>query len=122
MVQVRSTYYPEIITPVISKMANVPDLQVVEEFDTTSAGQSFMVGTIEYFVPLEGMINMDEEIAKIESEIKRYEGFIKGVNAKLGNAAFVANAPEKVVALERKKLSDATTKIETLQARLATMK
>ena len=40
-----------------------------------------MVGTIEYFVPLEGMINMDEEIAKIESEIKRYEGFIKGVNA-----------------------------------------
>ncbi len=122
MVQVRSTYYPEIITPVISKMANVPDLQVVEEFDTTSAGQSFMVGTIEYFVPLEGMINMDEEIAKIEAEIKRYEGFIKGVNAKLGNAAFVANAPEKVVALERKKLSDATTKIETLQARLATMK
>jgi valyl-tRNA synthetase len=103
-------------------MANVPDLQVVEEFDTTSAGQSFMVGTIEYFVPLEGMINMDEEIAKIEAEIKRYEGFIKGVNAKLGNAAFVANAPEKVVALERKKLSDATTKIETLRARLATLK
>jgi valyl-tRNA synthetase len=121
-VQVKSTYYPANITPVISKMANVPDLQVVEEFDTTSAGQSFMVGTIEYFVPLEGMINMDEEIAKIEAEIKRYEGFIKGVNAKLGNAAFVANAPEKVVALERKKLSDATTKIETLRARLATLK
>lgn len=122
MVQVKSTYYPEMITPVISKMANVPDLQVVEHFDTTSVGQSFMVGTIEYFVPLAEMIDLDEEIAKIESEIKRYEGFIKGVNAKLGNAAFVANAPEKVVALERKKLSDATTKIETLQARLATMK
>ena len=121
-VQVKSTYYPSTITPVISKMANVPDLQVVEEFDTTSAGQSFMVGTIEFFVPLEGMINMDEEIAKIEAEIKRYEGFIKGVDAKLGNAAFVANAPENVVALERKKLSDATTKIETLRARLATMK
>jgi valyl-tRNA synthetase len=121
-VQVKSTFYPAIITPVISKMANVPDLQVVEEFDTTSAGQSFMVGTIEYFVPLADKVDLDEEIAKIEAEIKRYEGFIKGVNAKLGNAAFVANAPEKVVALEHKKLSDATTKIETLQARLATLK
>jgi valyl-tRNA synthetase len=121
-VQVKSTYYPSNITPVISKMANVPNLQIVEQFDTTLAGQSFMVGTIEFFVPLEGMINMDEEIAKIEAEIKRYEGFIKGVDAKLGNAAFVANAPENVVALERKKLSDATTKIETLRARLATMK
>jgi valyl-tRNA synthetase len=122
LVQVKSTFYPAIITPVISKMANVPDLQVVEEFDTTSAGQSFMVGTIEYFVPLADKVDLDEEIAKIEAEIKRYEGFIKGVNAKLGNAAFVANAPEKVVALEHKKLSDATTKIETLQARLATLK
>jgi len=121
-VQVKSTYYPSTITPVISKMANVPNLQIVEQFDTTLAGQSFMVGTVEFFVPLEGMINMDEEIAKIEAEIKRYEGFIKGVDAKLGNAAFVANAPENVVALERKKLSDATTKIETLRARLATMK
>jgi valyl-tRNA synthetase len=121
-VQVKSTYYPAIITSVISKMANVPNLQIVEQFDTTLAGQSFMVGTIEYFVPLEGMIDMDEEIEKIEAEIKRYEGFIKGVNAKLGNAAFVANAPAKVVALERKKLSDATTKIETLRARLATLK
>ena len=121
-VQVKSTYYPSNITPVISKMANVPNLQIVEQFDTTLAGQSFMVGTVEFFVPLEGMINMDEEIAKIEAEIKRYEGFIKGVDAKLGNAAFVANAPENVVALERKKLSDATTKIETLRARLATMK
>ena len=49
MVQVRSTYYPEIITPVISKMANVPDLQVVEEFDTTSAGQSFYGGYYRVF-------------------------------------------------------------------------
>ncbi|NLB67154.1 MAG: valine--tRNA ligase [Bacteroidales bacterium] len=122
LVQVKSTFYPAIITPVISKMANVPDLQVVEEFDTTSAGQSFMVGTIEYFAPLADKVDLDEEIAKIVAEIIRYEGFIKGVNAKLGNAAFVANAPEKVVALEHKKLSDATTKIETLQARLATLK
>lgn len=121
-VQVKSTYYPTIITPLIAKMANVPDLQVVEDFDTTMAGQAFMVGTIEYFVPLADMINLDEEIAKIEAEIKRYQGFLKGVNAKLNNASFIANAPAKVVALERKKLSDTTTKIETLQARLATMK
>ena len=68
------------------------------------------------------MIDVAAEVARIEAEIQRYEGFLRGVNAKLSNEKFVANAPAKVVETERKKLADATTKIENLQARLASLK
>jgi len=111
--------YPEIISPVIMKAANISQINVVDKIDSSEAGQSFMVETLQFYVPLAGQINVEEEKAKINEEIKRYEGFLKGVNAKLSNEKFVANAPAQVVELERKKLSDATTKIENLKARLA---
>ncbi|MCF0164170.1 MAG: valine--tRNA ligase, partial [Bacteroidales bacterium] len=91
----------------------------VPELDGKGAGAAFMVGTTEFFLPLEGKIDTEEERKKIEAEIARYEGFLRGVNAKLGNAKFVANAPEAVVEMERKKQSDATTKLENLKERLA---
>jgi len=68
------------------------------------------------------MIDVAAEIAKVEAEIQRFEGFLRGVNAKLSNEKFVANAPAQVVETERKKLADATTKIANLQARLAALK
>ena len=68
------------------------------------------------------MIDVVGEIAKIEGEIQRFEGFLRGVKAKLSNEKFVANAPAQVVETERKKLQDATLKIENLQARLAALK
>ena len=74
---------------------------------------------MQFFVPLEGMIDVEAEKAKIVAEIARYEGFLKGVNAKLGNERFVANAPAAVVENERKKQSDATQKLENLKERLA---
>ena len=114
--------YPAAMTPVICKMANISQVELLDEIDSSAAGQAFMVGTIQFFVPLEGKIDTAEEIAKIEAEIKRYEGFLRGVNAKLGNERFVANAPAAVVELERKKLSDATEKINNLKARLETLK
>jgi len=73
-------------------------------------------------VPLDGMIDVEAEIAKVEAEILRYQGFLRGVNAKLSNEKFVANAPAQVVETERKKLADATTKIENLKERLAALK
>ncbi|MBP9986784.1 MAG: class I tRNA ligase family protein, partial [Bacteroidales bacterium] len=111
--------FPEKMIPVVAKMANISKLDIAESFDSYGAGQSFLVGTTEFFVPLAGMIDTEAEKTKVLAEIARYEGFLKGVNAKLGNERFVANAPEAVVAMERKKQSDATLKIEALKARLA---
>ncbi len=112
---------PAIAEPVVRKIANISSIEKVEGF-AGGAGEAFMVGTLEFNVPLEGMIDVAAEIEKINAEIQRYEGFLKGVNAKLGNAKFVANAPAQVVELERKKLADATTKIENLKERLASLK
>ena len=120
--QVKKAGYPQTMSPIIAKMANVSEIAVVDEIDTSVAGQAFLVGTVQFFIPLEGMINVEEEKAKILAEISRYEGFLKGVNAKLSNEKFVSHAPAQVVELERKKQSDATTKIASLKERLETLK
>ncbi|MCI7045004.1 MAG: valine--tRNA ligase [Prevotella sp.] len=101
---------------VITKMANVGAIEVVTEKDATSA--SFMVSTNEYAVPLGSMIDIEAERAKIEQQLKHLEGFLAGIKKKLSNEKFVANAPEAVVALERKKQSDSEEKIATLKEAL----
>ena len=112
--------FPAAMAPVVKKMAFVSDIESVEAF--SGNGEIFMVGTTEFGVPLDGMIDVAAEVAKIEAEIQRYEGFLRGVNAKLSNEKFVANAPAQVVETERKKLADATMKIENLRTRLAALK
>ena len=112
--------FPAAMEPVVRKMAFVSEVKSVDAFSDT--GEIFMVGTTEFGVPLDGMIDVAAEVAKIEAEIARYEGFLRGVNAKLSNEKFVANAPAKVVETERKKLADATTKLENLRTRLAIVK
>ncbi len=112
--------FPAAMAPVVKKMAFVSDIESVEAF--SGNGEIFMVGTTEFGVPLDGMIDVAAEVAKIEAEIQRYEGFLRGVNAKLSNEKFVANAPAQVVETERKKLADATMKIENLRTRLAVLK
>ena len=119
MLQVKGVF-PAAMAPVVKKMAFISDIEAVEAFSET--GEVFMVGTTEFGVPLDGMIDVSAEIAKIEVEIQRYEGFLRGVNAKLSNEKFVANAPAQVVETERKKRADATTKIENLKERLAALK
>ena len=110
----------EVFNSVIIKMANLSGIEVVAaKGDGTAA---FLVGTTEYAVPLGNLIDMDAEIAKQEAELKYLEGFLAGVMKKLGNERFVANAPEQVVALERKKQSDAETKIAALKESLAKLK
>ena len=112
--------FPSSMEAVVKKMAFLGEIQAVEAFSGT--GEVFMVGTTEFGVPLDGMIDVAAEVSKIEAEIQRFEGFLRGVNAKLSNEKFVANAPAQVVETERKKLADATTKIENLRARLASLK
>ena len=84
--------------------------------------ERFMVGKKSFGIPVEGHIDTAAEIEKLESEEKHYEGFLKTVRGKLTNPKFVANAPEKVVATERKKESDATEKLEKVRARLAELR
>ena len=103
----------------VVKMANVNGVVVVE---TKGEGvSSFMVGTTEYAVPLGGLIDVEAEIAKAEAELKHLEGFLSGVKKKLSNERFVNNAPAAVVELERKKQSDAESKIATLKETIASL-
>ncbi len=105
---------------VITKMANLESIDSVSEKDDTAA--AFMVGTIEFAVPLGDMIDIDAEIEKQEAQLKHLEGFLLGVKKKLSNERFVANAPEAVVALERKKQNDSEEKINALKESLANLK
>jgi valyl-tRNA synthetase len=110
----------ESYTAVISKMANLSAINVVTEKDATAS--SFMVGTDEFAVPLGNMIDIDAEIAKQEAQLQHLEGFLQGVMKKLSNERFVANAPEAVVAMERKKQSDAEGKIAALKESIAALR
>ena len=106
--------------PTIIKMANLSFINIVVEKDPTAS--SFMVGTDEFAVPVGDMIDVEAEIAKMESQLQHLEGFLAGVKKKLSNERFVANAPEAVVALERKKQSDSEEKIAALKESIAALK
>lgn len=105
---------------IICKMANLSAIKVVSEKEATSA--AFMVGTEEFAVPLGDMIDADAEIAKLEAQLKHLEGFLAGIKKKLMNEKFVANAPEAVVALERKKMSDSEDKIAAIKESIAALR
>ena len=105
---------------IIVKMANVGGVTVTE--NKGEGVSSFMVGTTEYAVPLGGLIDVEAELAKAEAELKHLEGFLNGVKKKLQNERFVNNAPAAVVELERKKQSDAESKIATLKETIASLK
>lgn len=111
--------FAQTMAPVVERMANISQIEFVQQMENRDAGASFLVGTIECFIPLSGMMNVEEEIEKIKGEIERYQKFLKGVQAKLSNEKFVNNAPEQVVKMELKKQSDATQKIENLQKSLS---
>ena len=105
---------------VITKMANLSGVSVVTEKDATAS--AFMVGTDEFAVPLGSMIDIDAEIEKQQKELSHLEGFLQGVLKKLSNERFVQNAPEAVVAMERKKQADAEEKIAALKDSLAALR
>ena len=110
----------EALGGLLAKMAGTtPAERVEKKSDDASA---FIVGTTEFAVPLGHLIDVSAEIEKAEADLKHLEGFLAGVLKKLSNERFVANAPEAVVALERKKQSDAEQKIAVLKETLAKLK
>ncbi len=113
--------YNNSMDAIIKKLANISEINVVDAFDADAQGMNFMIKTSEFFVALNEHINVEEEVAKMKAEIEYYERFLKQVNGKLSNEKFVNNAPENVVAMERKKQSDATTKLENLHNRIAAL-
>ena len=110
----------EAFNKVIMKMANLSAIEVVDE--KAADASAFMVGTDEFAVPLGNLIDVTAEIEKQEAQLKHLEGFLAGVLKKLSNERFVQNAPEAVVALERKKQSDAEEKIAALKESLNELK
>ncbi len=104
---------------VLIKMGNLSAITDVEEKNPMAS--AFIVGATEYSVPLNGKINVEEEIAKLNKDLEYYTKFLAGVEKKLGNERFVANAPEAVVAVERKKKADAEEKLAAIRASLASL-
>ncbi len=105
---------------IITKLAGLEKIEAVTEKDATAA--AFMVGTAEFAVPLAGSIDVEEEIKKLEADLEYTRGFLASVDKKLSNERFVANAPEAVVANERKKKADAESKIATMEQALQQLK
>ena len=110
----------EALAVIVRKMASLSDIVYVEQKgDGTS---SFLIGTREFAIPLGDLIDVEAEIQKAEAELKHLEGFLAGIRKKLSNERFVNNAPEQVVALERKKEADSLEKIAALKETLASLK
>ena len=106
---------------VVMKLANVEAIDYVGENGEVN-GASFIEQNVKYSVPLEGLINAEEEIKKLEADLKYAEGFLMGVMKKLSNESFVNNAPQKVVDMERKKQADAEEKIRIIKEQLSKLK
>lgn len=105
---------------IVRKLANVG--QITGNAAKDPAAATFMVGTVEFNIPLTQNIDIDAEIAKLTKDLEYQQGFLKSVEKKLSNERFVNNAPSAVVDAERKKQADATAKIAALQASLAALK
>jgi valyl-tRNA synthetase len=118
--QVVENYPWEAYNAMLQKMANLEAVNVVAA--KADGAASFMVGTTEFAVPLNNLIDVESEIAKAEAELKHLRGFLVGVEKKLSNEKFVSNAPAAVVEMEKKKQADALSKIATLEESLAKLK
>ncbi|WP_299387153.1 valine--tRNA ligase [uncultured Lacinutrix sp.] len=105
---------------VISKLGNLESIEYVNE--AVDGALTFRVKSNEYFIPMDGAIDVEAEIIKLTEELNYTEGFLKSVQKKLSNERFVAGAPEQVVASEKKKEADALAKIETVKTSLASLK
>ncbi len=105
---------------ILTKMTNLATIETIEEKDPAAA--SFRVHATEYAIPMSNAIDVEAELKKLEAELKYAQGFLKTVMGKLGNERFVQNAPEAVVAMERKKKADAEEKIKSLEESIAALK
>ena len=111
-----TTYFDAVVT----KLGHISKLEYVTE--KVNGALSFRVKSNEYFIPITGSINIEEEVAKLQEELTYTQGFLNSVQKKLSNERFVASAPEAVLATERKKEADALSKIAAIEERLSSLK
>jgi valyl-tRNA synthetase len=111
-----TTYFDAVIT----KLGNITSLEYVTE--KVDGALAYRVKSNEYFIPISGAINVEEEIAKLTEELKYIKGFLKSVQGKLANEKFVSGAPDNVIAIERKKEADALANIATIEQSLSSLK
>lgn len=116
---IKGDKFPDSIESLMVKMAGLDTVNYVN--DKVENAATFLIKTAEFFVPLEGLVNIEEEIAKLKEELGYTKGFLKSVLKKLGNERFVNNAPASVVEIERRKQTDAEEKIKVIEERLASM-
>ncbi|MDQ1772334.1 valine--tRNA ligase [Labilibaculum sp. A4] len=105
---------------VVAKMCNLTDITVAN--GEMTGAMSFIVNAVEYFIPLGDLVDVEEELKKMEEELKYTKGFLTSVQKKMSNERFVNNAPAKVIEIEKKKMADAEAKIKVLEDRIASMK
>ena len=113
---------PEPLNALVDKLANVEVELTANSQKLTANCSKFIVGTTEFAIPMDAFINVDEEIQKLEADLAHQQGFLKGVMAKLSNERFVANAKPEIVELERKKKSDAESRIAALEEAIKALK
>ena len=112
--------YHRHMEPVITKLANLSEVEVIS--GEPESAVSFIVKNVEYFVPVGTLVNAEEEIAKLEEELKYTRGFLKSVQKKMSNERFVQNAPATVVDKEKQKMADAEGKIGVLESQIQKLK
>ena len=105
---------------VVAKMCNLKEITVAN--GEMTGAMSFIVNAVEYFIPLGDLVDVEEELKKMEEELKYTKGFLTSVQKKMSNERFVNNAPAKVIEIEKKKMADAEAKIKVLEDRIASMK
>lgn len=120
IVKLNDQNYNSGLDPVIQKLAGVKEIEFTQE--KVEGAINFIVSAVEYYVPLGNLVNKEEEIQKLEGELKYTKGFLNSVMKKLGNERFVKSAPANVVELEQKKKAEAETKISALEAQLKALK
>ncbi|WP_372751797.1 valine--tRNA ligase [Labilibaculum sp.] len=104
---------------VVAKMCNLKEISTAK--GEMTGAMSFIVNAVEFFIPLGDLVNVEEEIKKMEDELKYTQGFLMSVQKKMSNERFVNNAPAKVIEIEKKKMADAEAKIKVLEDRIASM-
>ena len=100
----------------LKAMAKLDSVQVLSTGETAPLSVAKLVGNAEVLVPMAGFINKDAELARLTKEIEKLQGEVKRIEGKLSNEAFVAKAPEQVIAKEREKMQEYQDGLEKLQA------
>ena len=116
LIMADSSEYDSSLMKVVSKLCNLSAIDFVEKRQEGAA--SFMIGTTQYFIPLEGKLDVEAELSKLKQDLEYERGFLANVMKKLENERFVQNAPTNVIDLERKKKSDAEARIKSLGERI----